>query len=176
MSFPNQLPYGVFSGALGDNATGGYYPARVEVSNGLVTMWIGSPAGWNQHFSVHAPEVTVKSAAQRITLVVRGQSYPILADPNAVNRALGYTATGIAASALNMPAVGIGSDVARGINQVGAANAWNAGGGPQFIQAAQTSGARVSRLGYGGIAAIGCGAALALVLVFLVIGVVAVGL
>lgn len=176
MTFPNQMPYGVFSGALGDNTSGGYYPARVEVSNGSVTLWIGSPAGWNQHFSVPATEVTVKSAAQRITLVVRGQSYPILADPNAVNRALGYTATGVAASALGMPVVGIGADVARGVNQVNAANAWSAGGGPQFIQAAQASGARVSRLGYGAIAAIGCGAALAIVVVIFVIGAVAVSL
>lgn len=176
MTFPNQMPYGVFSGALGDTTSGGYFPARAEVSNGMVTLWIASPAGWNQHFSVPATEVTVKSAAQRITLVVRGQNYPILADPNAVNRALGATATGFAASAFNLPVLGIGADVARGINQVGAANAWTVGGGPQFIQAAQASGARVSRLGYGAITAIGCGAALAVVLVIFVIGIAAVRL
>ena len=163
MSFPGQQPRAVFSGALGDNSTGSYHPAQAEVSNGLVTLWIGSPSGWTQYFSVPATQVTVKSAAQRITLVVGGQNYPILAHPRAVSRALGYGVAGTAASVLNKPVYGAGVDVGRAVNQAAAAHAWSAGGGPQFVAAARQAGANVSRIGYGSIAAIAGGAALAVV-------------
>lgn len=176
MTMPNQPPYAVFSGALGDQASGGWYPARAEVSNGFVTLSVGAPTGWVQYFSVPATEVAVKSAAQRITLTVRGQSYPILADPRAVNRALGYNAVGIAADVLNKPVLEAGADVGRGLNQVSAARSWNAGGSPEFLAAARFAGARVSRLGYGAIAAIGCGGGLAVVILTLVITVIVLNL
>lgn len=176
MTMPNQLPYAVFTGSLGDNATGNWYPAQAEVSNGFVTLWVGSPAGWTQHFSVPATEVTVKSAAQRITLVVRGQSYPILANPRAVGRAVGYGVAGTAASVLDKPVLGAGIDVGRGVNQVAAASAWNTGGGQEFIAAARNSGAQVSRLGYGPLIAIGCGGGVAAVILVVVITLIAINL
>lgn len=155
MAIPLALPYAAFDGAYGDNATGTYSPARAEVAGGYVTLWVGSLAGWAQYFSVPAPEVVVKSAAQRITLVVRGRSYPILADPTVINRVLGYTMLGVAANMLDKPVFGAGLDVGRGLTQVSAANAWRAGGGPAFIDAARYSGVQVSRLGYGPLVAIG---------------------
>lgn len=176
MTTPNNMPYAVFSGSLGDNATGGWYPAQAEVSNGFVTLWVGSPAGWAQYFSVPATEVTVKSAAQRITLVVRGQSYPILAKPRAVGRAINYGVAGTAASVLDKPVFEAGVDVGRGVNQVAAGAAFHSGGGPEFITAARYSGAQVSRLGYGAIAAIGCGGGLAVVILTLVVTMIAINL
>ncbi|UXM92139.1 hypothetical protein [Paenarthrobacter sp. JL.01a] len=169
MNTPNQLPYVVFSGAFGDNGTGGYFPAQAEVSNGFVTLWVASPSGWVQYFSLPATEVGVKSAAQRITLVAHGRSYPILADPRAVGRALDYNMLGTAANILDKPLYGAKADVGRGLNQLSAARSWNTGSGPEFIAAARSAGARVSRLGYGAIAAIGCGSALLVVVAVLVI-------
>lgn len=176
MTMPNNLPYAVFSGSLGDNATGNWYPAQAEVRNGFVTLWVGSPAGWAQYFSVPATEVTVKSAAQRITLVVRGQSYPILAKPRAVGRAIRYGVAGTAASILDKPVFEAGVDVGRGVNQLAAGAAFHSGGGPEFIAAAQYSGARVSRLGYGAIVALGCGGGVAAVVVILVVTMIAISL
>lgn len=176
MTMPNQSPHAVFAGSLGDNATGNWYPAQAEVSNGHITLWVGSPAGWTQYFSVPAAQVTVKSAAQRITLVVGGQSYPILANQRAVRRAIGYGVVGTAASVLDRPVLGAGADVARGVNQVGAARSWTTGGGPEFIAAARFSGAQVSRLGYGPLIAIGCGGGVAVVILVTVIAVFVVNL
>lgn len=173
---PNHLPSAVFSGALGDDTTGAWYPAQAEVSNGFVTLWIGSPTGWAQQFSVPAAEVAVKSAAQRITLTVRGQSYPILADPHAVGRAHRYNAMGAAAGILDKPILEAGADAGRGLNQMAAAGSFHIGGGPEFLAAARVSGARVSRLGYGAIAAIGCGGGLAVVIAVLVITVIVLNL
>ena len=113
----------------------------------------------------------MKSAAQRITLVVRGQSYPILANPRAVTRALGYGVAGTVASVLDKPIYGAGVDAGRAVNQASAAHSWSAGGGPQFIAAARQSGANVSRLGYGSVAAIGCGGALAVVVLAVILAV-----
>jgi hypothetical protein len=176
MPYPTQPPYALFTGAFGDNASGGWFPARAEVSNGLVTLWVALPTGWTQYFSVPAPEVVVKSAAQRITLVVRGQSYPILADPRSVNRALQYGVVGGVASVLDKPVLGAGVDVGRGINVAGAAHSFNANGGPAFIAAAQQSGARTSRMGYGPLLALGCGGGLFIAIVVTVITVMALSL
>ncbi|MFT4259527.1 hypothetical protein [Microbacterium sp.] len=176
MTTPYQYPSAVFSGALGDNTTGGWYPARAEVSNGVVTLWVGTPTGWSQHFSVPAQEVTVKSAAQRITLIVRGQSYPILAKPEAVGRAIGYGVAGTAASILDKPVFEAGVDVGRGLNQASAGAAFHAGGGSEFIAAARASGAQVSRLGYGPLIAIGCGGGLFAVIAVIVITVLVLNL
>lgn len=165
MSLPHQSPYALFDGGLGDNATGQYIPARAEVSNGFVTLWVVSPTGWTQYFSVPAHEVVVKSAAQRITLVVRGQSYPLLADPGAVGRGIGYGVVGGAADVLGKPGLEMGADVGRGMNVAGAARSFRLGGGPEFIAAARQSGARTTRLGYGPILAIGCGGGLAVVVI-----------
>lgn len=163
MSTPHQQPYAVFTGALGDNAAGGYFPARAEVSDGAVTLWVASPSGWTQYFSVPAHEVVVRSAAQRITLVVRGQSYPLLADPRAVDRGIQLGAAGTVAEILDKPRFGVGIDVRRGVNVAGAAHSFHLSGGPEFVAAAQHAGARASRLGYGPILAIGCGAGLLIV-------------
>lgn len=169
MTVPKQPLYADFMGAYGDNSTGTYYPARAEASNGFVSLWVAGTNGWSQFFSVPATEVSVKSAAQRITLVVRGQSFPLLADPGAVNRALGLNTMGLVANVRGEWGPAWGLDAGRAMNQVSAANAFNAGGGPQFIQAARLSGARVSRLGYGAVAAIGCVSALVLVVLVTVI-------
>ncbi len=163
MTSPHQPPHAVFTGALGDTAAGGYVPARAEVSDGAVSLSVAAPEGWTQYFSVPAHEVVVKSAAQRVTLVVRGQSYPILADPGSVNRAIGYGVAGTAADVLNKPGLEMGADIGRGINVAGAARSFSANGGPAFIAAARQSGARTSRLGYGPILAIGFGAGLVVV-------------
>jgi hypothetical protein len=63
----------------------------------------------------------------------------------------------------------LGVDVGRGINVAGAAHAFQINGGPAFIAAAQQSGARASRLGYGPLLAIGCGAGLVIVIFVTVI-------
>lgn len=166
---PYHPPYAVFSGALGDNVSGAWFPARAEVSNGYVTLWVATPNEWTQVFSVPAHEVTVKSAAQRITLVVRGQSYPILADPRSVDRAIRYGIAGGVADILEKPRFEMGVDLGRSINVAGAAYSFHLGGGPEFLAAAQRSGARTSRFGYGPIIAIGCGAG-----IFIVIAVTAI--
>lgn len=176
MTMPPPPPSAVFSGALGDNASGSWSTARAEVSGGMVTLWVASPTGWTPLFSVPAHEVTVKSAAQRITLVVRGQSYPILADPRAVGRAIGYGVAGGVADVLDKPGFEMGVDVGRSVNQVSAAQSFRIGAGPEFLAAARQSGARASRLGYGAIAAIGCGGGLAVVILVTVVTVVALGL
>jgi hypothetical protein len=160
----NQPPYAVFAGALGDNATGQYVAARAEVKDNVVSLWVASPTGWTHYFSVPAHEVVVKSAAQRITLVVRGQSYVLLADSGAVNRGIGLGIAGGVAEVLDKPRLEMGVDVGRGLNVAGAAHAFHANGGPAFIAAAQQSGARSSRLGYGPILAIGCSAGLVIVI------------
>ncbi|MFD5213608.1 hypothetical protein [Microbacterium sp. NPDC058345] len=169
MTAPPPLPHAVFSGALGDTATGGWFPAQAVVSAGLVTLWVASRSGWAQQFSVPASEVTVKSAAQRITLHVHGRSYPILADPRAVNRALNLGAVGVAGHIVDAPGAVVAGDVGRTMNQAAAAHAFTARGGQEFLAAMRSSGARVSRLGYGAIVAIGCGGGLALVIATLVI-------
>lgn len=165
MTIPNQWPYAVFDGALGDNTIGAYVRARAEVSAGMVSLWVASPTGWILYFSVPAHEVVVKSAAQRITLVVRGQSYPLLADPAAVSRAIHYGIAGGVADILDKPRFEMGVDIGRGISVAGAAHSFHLSGGPAFIAAAQQSGARSSRLGYGPILAIGCGSGILVVIV-----------
>ncbi|MFK3836070.1 hypothetical protein [Microbacterium sp. NPDC087868] len=165
MSFSPHAPFAQFDAALGDNTTGSYLPARAEVSNGFVSLWVASPAGWTQYFSVPAHEVVVKSAAQRITLVVRGRSYPLLADPRAVDRAIHHGIAGGVADILDKPRFEMGVDLARGVSVAGGAYSFHLGGGPAFIAAAQQSGARTSRLGYGPLLAIGCGSGLAVVIV-----------
>ena len=164
-----QYPYAVFTGAYGDNSTGAYYPARAEISNGWITLWVITATGWAQVFSVAATEVTVKSAAQRITLVVRGQSYPLLADPTVVTRVLRYGTAGTVATVLDHDRFAAGVDVSRGLTQVSAAGSWVTQGGPEFIAAARASGARTSRMGYGALIGIGCGAGLAVVLLVTVV-------
>ena len=175
MTTPAQHPYAMFSGALGDNASGQYVPARAEVSGGAVTLWVASPSGWTRYFSVPAHETVVKSAAQRITLVVGGQSYPLLADPSSVDRAIEFGAAGAVAGIIDAPKVALSADVGRSMNMAGAARAFHIGGGPAFIAAARQSGAKSSRLGYGPILAIGCGAGLAIVIAVTAITVLVLG-
>ncbi|WP_433677226.1 hypothetical protein [Microbacterium gorillae] len=176
MSFPYQPPAAQFDAALGDNATGHYLPARAEVAGGFVSLWVASPSGWRQLFSVPAHEVTVKSAAQRITLVVRGQSYPLLANPRTVRRSIQYGIAGGMADILDKPRFEMGVDLARGVNVAGSAYAFQQRGGPAFLAAAKQSGAQTSRLGYGPILAIGCAAGLAVVVIVTLITVVAINL
>ncbi|WPF81411.1 hypothetical protein SANBI_002705 [Sanguibacter sp. 4.1] len=176
MTMPYKMPSAVFSGAFGDNATGQYFPARAEVSDGFVTLWIASPTGWTQYFRVPAQEVVVKSAAQRITLAVHGQSYPILADPRSVDRAIGHGIAGGVADILDKPRFEMGVDLARTVNVAGAAYSFHLGGGPGFIAAAQQSGARTSRLGYGPILALGCGGGVLVVVVVTLVTLLAISL
>lgn len=171
MTSPTNLPQATFSGALGNAANGGWSAAQAVVKDGVVTLWTAAPTGWTQLFSVPVGEVAVKSAAQRITLVVRGQSYPILADPAAVNRAMGLAGTGIVGNLAHVPGVSAASSVGRAANQIAAANAFKASGGGEFLAAMRGSGARVSRLGFGALTAIGCSAGLLVVLVIVVIAV-----
>lgn len=176
MTMPNPLPYAVFSGSWGDRASGGWYPAQAVVRDGIITMWIATANGWAQHFSVPAGEVTVKSAAQRITLVVRGKSFPILADPAAAGRARTIIGADAVGHIADLPVVNVASTVGRGVNQGVAAQAFNSQGGGEFIAAARASGARVSRLGYGALIAIGCGGGLLVVLAVVVIAAVVLAL
>ncbi|WP_309127494.1 hypothetical protein [Microbacterium sp.] len=166
---PPPLPHAVFTGAWGDTETRGWSAAQAVVSEGMVTLWIASPNGWMQQFTAPASQVTAKSAAQRITLNVHGRSYPILADPGAVGRALNLTGMGIAGNLIDAGGVSAASGVGRTVNQAAAAHSFTAGGGKEFLTAMRASGARVSRLGYGAIVAIGCGGGLALVIATLVI-------
>ncbi len=176
MTSPYAAPQVTFTGNWGDSATGSWYPAQAALSGGMVTLWIGTAQGWVAHFTVPATEVVVKSAAQRITLVVRGQSYPILADPGAIGRGNGLAAMNVVGGITDSARLSGASLGGRVANQVGAANAFAAAGGPQFLAAMQQSGGRTSRLGYGAIAGIGCGVALATVVVVLVLTTVALSL
>ncbi|MDQ0708534.1 hypothetical protein QFZ52_001186 [Arthrobacter woluwensis] len=169
MTMPSIFPHATFTGAYGDNATNSWYPAQAVLAEGIVTLWVGSPTGWMQYFSVPAAQVTVKSAAQRITLTVAGRNYPILANPGAVYQALNFGAANVVGEITGNQALGAMSTAGRAMNQVGAAQAFNAGGGNEFLAAMRASGARVSRLGYGAIAAIGCGAGLLVVILVVVI-------
>lgn len=173
---PSQWPYAVFSGALGDNATGSWFPARAEVSNGYVTLWVALPTGWTQYFSVPAGDVTVRSAAQRITLVVRGQSFPMLADPRSVDRAIKHAIIGGVADVLDKPRFEMGVDLARTVNVAGAAYSFHLGGGPAFLAAAQQSGARTSRMGYGLLLGLGCGGGVLVVIVVTLVTLAAISL
>ncbi|MGW8482998.1 hypothetical protein ACWGJP_07645 [Microbacterium sp. NPDC055903] len=169
MPFPPSMPHAVFTGALGDPSSGAWFPAQAVVSGGLITLWVASAGAWTQVFSVPAGQVQVRSAAQRITLVVGAQSYPILADPASVYRALNLTGMGIAGDLMGSDRLAIASGVGRAANVAGAAQAFTAGGGTEFLAAARFSGARVSRFGYGAIIALGCGGGLAVVIATLVI-------
>ncbi len=173
---PYSYPRATFTGAFGDNATGTWPPAQATIDQGYVTLWVMSQAGWVQRFSLPATQVTVKSAAQRITLVAGGQSFPILADPSAVNRALGWNAANIVGGAVGSTALDVGSAVGRGVNQFSAAQSFSAGGGAEFLAAARASGSPVSRLGYGAIAAIGCGGGALVVFMVVVITLFSLGL
>ncbi|WP_424464116.1 hypothetical protein [Pseudoclavibacter helvolus] len=164
MTTPMRFPQATFSGAIGAPDGRGYAPAHAEVSDGRVTLWALEPDGWVVVFAAPASEVTVRSAAQNIRLAVGGQKYVLLADPDAVTRAVVYTAAGAAAAIYDRPGAGVAADVGKLRNQISAANAWNVGGGPQFLDAARQSGARVSRLSYGALAAIGIGAGIAAVI------------
>lgn len=152
---PQPFSRAVFSGALGDKATGGWYPARAVLENGMVTLWVASANEWRPHFTVPANHVMVKSAAQRITLVVQGRPYPILADPGAVNRGMRYTRLGTLGRAMDAPALAVAGDMGRIANQAGAANAFSTNGGSAFLAAMRQSGAHVSRMGFGALFAIG---------------------
>lgn len=154
---PYSYPRATFTGAYGDTATGTWHPAQATIDQGFVTLWVLSPTGWVQRFSVPTGQLTVKSAAQRITLVIAGQSFPILADPGAVYRALGLNMVNIVGGAVGSETLGLSSTIGRGINQIGAAQSFQAGGGADFLAAARASGSRVSRLGFGALAGIGCG-------------------
>jgi len=169
MTAPPAQPQAAFSGSLVDPATGRWQPAQAVVSNGLVTLWVASPTGWVAAFCVPINEVGVQSAAQRITLTVQGRKYPILADPGAADRARRLTAFTTTGRAFGMPAVTAWGNSRRVANQVGAAQAFTAGGGYEFLAAMRSSGAQVSRLGYGAIAAIGCGVALVVAALVLLI-------
>ncbi|WP_139205475.1 hypothetical protein [Plantibacter sp. MMLR14_011] len=172
----HHLPHTVFSGAFGDHATGQYLPACAEVRDGFVALWVATPAGWMEYFRVPAQEVVVKSAAQRITLVVRDQSYPMLADPRSVDRALYHGIAGGVAGILDKPRFEMGVDLARTVNVAGAAYSFHLGGGPGFIAAAQHAGARTSRLGYGPLLAIGCGGGVLVVILITLVTLLAVNL
>lgn len=173
---PYPSPSASFSGAYGDNATGAWFPARAEVSNGFITLWVALPNGWAQYFSVPAGEVTVKSAAQRITLVVRGRSYPLLADPRSVDRAIRHAILGGVADVLDKPRFEMGVDLSRTVNVAGAAYSFQLGGGPAFLAAAQQSGAQTSRTGYGLLLGLGCGGGILVVLVVTVVTLAVIGL
>lgn len=173
---PVPFPRATFSGALVSSGGAGYVPGNVEVTDGWVTLWALSPDGWTVVVRAPAPEVSVRSTAQKIRLSVGGQHYLLLADPDAVTRALGYSTAGAVAAVLDRPVAGAAADVGALRNQISAANSWSVGGGPQFLDAARQSGARVSRLGFGAIAAIGCGAGVAAVLLVTVITVLVIGL
>lgn len=171
-----QPPSAVFAGALGDTASGGWFPARAEVAGGFITLWAAMPNGWTQCFSVPAQEVTVQSAAQRITLVVHGRRYPLLADPRAVGRGIRHGIVGGVASVLDKPVLGAGVDVARGVNLAAGAHSFQLGGGPAFLAAAQQSGARTSRVGYGPLLGIGCGCGVLVVVGVTLVTLVAISL
>lgn len=182
MATPAQFPHAVFTGSLGDRSTGTWAPAEVVASGGSVTLFVSTPAGWEQLFSVPAEQVKVTSAAQRITLHVGGRRYPILADPGAVRRVyrLQYMGGALGLSnalthqdpvhrtyhRLGHRALG---NTARGLNQAAAARAFSAQGGKEFLAASRASGARVSRLGYGPLLAIGCGLGALVPLIVLVV-------
>lgn len=173
---PYQPPSAVFAGALGDHASGGWFPARAEVGNGFITLWVALPNGWTQYFSVPAQAVTVKSAAQRITLVVHGRSYVLLADARTVSRGIKHGIIGGAASVLDKPVLGAGVDVARGFNVAAGAHSFQLGGGPEFLAAARNSGAQTSRMGYGPLLGIGCGCGVLAVGAVTVVTVLAIGI
>jgi hypothetical protein len=177
MSMPPPRPSAVFTGSLGDRARGTWSPAQVELGDDTVTLWVSTPAGWEQVFRAPAQEVQVKSAAQRITLVLHGRSYPILADPGATPRALRSQRRAAAWSTYGRIVHGDDHRVAhravagvsRGLTQAGAARAFEVQGGSEFLAASRASGARVSRLGYGPILAIGCAVGLLVPLVVLLV-------
>jgi len=177
MTMPAPYPEAVFTGSLGDRAAGTWTPAQVVASGGFVTLRVITPTGWAQLFSVPAQQVQVRSAAQRITLVVGGRSYPILADPGAIGRANYANGMGSAMSMSHHLHHGTNDwaahrmvgNVARGINQAGAARAFAAQGGGEFLAATRASGARVSRLGFLPLFAIGCGIGLVAVILVLVV-------
>lgn len=150
---PYPMPSASFSGAYGDNATGAWFPARADVSHGVIPLWVALPNGWAQYFSVPAGEVAVKSAAQGITLVLGG-----------------------VADVLDKPSFEMGVDLARTVNVAGAAYSFQLGGGPAFLAAAQQSGAQTSRTGYGLLLELGCGGGILVVLLVTVVTLAVIGL
>lgn len=177
MSMPVPPSSAVFTGSLGDRASGTWSPARVEIAGEVMTLWVHAPGGWSQVFRAPAQEVQVRSAAQRITLVLHGRSYPILADPSATRRALRAQGRAARWSTYGRLAHWDGhhvahrslANVSRGLTQAGAAHAFESQGGGEFLAASRASGARVSRWGYGPLLALGCGIGLLVPVLVLVI-------
>ena len=164
VSFQHAWPRATFFAAYGDTATGQWHPAQAVLDQGMVTLWILTPTGWAQAFSLPAAQVRVSSATHRITLVAGGRNYPLLADQASVARANALTTAGLAASMLDLDTLRAWTHFARFANQGRAADAFAAAGGHEFLAAMRSSGASVSRTGYGAIMGIGCGCGLLIAL------------
>ncbi len=102
VSFQHAWPRATFFAAYGDTATGQWHPAQAVLDQGMVTLWILTPTGWAQAFSLPAAQARVSSATHRITLVAGGRTYPLLADQASVARANALTTAGLAASMLEV--------------------------------------------------------------------------
>ncbi|REK70097.1 hypothetical protein DX116_13055 [Aeromicrobium endophyticum] len=143
-------------------------PVWLVAEHGVVALVAPgeSPTGYVDIFRVPTRQARVTSAAQRITVTVGGQSYPVLARPR--GPVIG-SALGVAGSTAHLAGVEIvygAATAARAGNLAADASAFAQQGGPAFLAAARRSGARVRRAGYGVV--LGLGLAIGLLLVVVV--------
>ena len=136
-----------------------------NVAGGLGTAI--QPAGYTGHSEVGSPAHHPCGWRAELSDSRRSQCGEPCARGNAAN---------IVGGAVGSTALDVGSAVGRGVNQFSAAQSFSAGGGAEFLAAARASGSPVSRLGYGAIAAIGCGGGALVVFMVVVITLFSLGL
>lgn len=153
----------------------GAVPVWLVAEHGVIALVAAgeSPTGYVDIFRVPTRQARVTSAAQRITVTVGGQSYPVLARP--LGPVFG-AALGVAGSTAQLA----GAEVVRGAataaragNLAADASAFARQGGPAFLAAARRSGARVRRAGYGVVLGVGFAVGVLLVVLVTVITVAA---
>ncbi|MEV5001282.1 hypothetical protein [Nocardioides sp. LML1-1-1.1] len=159
---------GAFQGYWTPPGAGGAVPVRLVVEDGVVALLAPGqgPAGHVDVFRVPVHQVTVSSAAQRITVTAAGRSHVVLARPigPVIGPALGIAGT--AAHLAGAEGLRVAGTAARAGNVAADASAFARQGGPAFLAAARQAGVRVRRVGYGAL--LGVGFAIGLLVVLLV--------
>jgi hypothetical protein len=168
-------PRAAFQGYwMAPNGAGGV-PVWLVAEDGMIALVAQgeSPTGYVDVFRVPVHQARVTSAAQRITVTVGGQSYPVLARPlgPVIDPVLGVA--GSTAGLAGAEAIHGAATAARVGNLAADASAFARQGGPAFLAAARRSGTRVRRAGYGVVLGVGFTIGLLMVVLVTVITVAA---
>lgn len=168
-------PRAAFQGYWTVPNVGGVVPVWLVVEGGVIALMAPgeSPTGYVDIFRVPLYQARVTSAAQRITVTVGGQSYPVLARP--LGPIVG-SVLGVAGSTAHLAGAEVihgAATAARAGNLAADASAFTRQGGPAFLAAARQSSARVRRAGYGLVLGVGFTIGLLVVVLVTVITVAA---